>query len=61
MFMTSDERIAIRYFIEAAQRFLERTKSDLADTDQWRRLARTMNQVAVIKFEAGQIAPRWFG
>jgi hypothetical protein len=61
MFMTSDERTAIGHFIEAAQRLLERTKSDLANTDQWRELARTMNKVAVMKSEAGQIAPRWFG
>ena len=58
--MTKDERIAFRHLIEAAQR-LERTKSDLANTDQWRELARTVNEVAVIKFEARQIAPRWFG
>jgi hypothetical protein len=55
-FMTSDERIAIRHFIEAAQRLLERTQSDLANTDQWRELARTMNKVAVMKSEARQIA-----
>jgi hypothetical protein len=59
--MTSDERIAIRHLIEAAQRFLERTKSDLSHTDQWRELVRTMNEVAVTKSEARQIAPHWFG
>ena len=61
MFMTRDERIAIGHFVEAAQRLLERTKSDLANTDQWRELVRSMNKVAVMKSEARQIAPRWFG
>jgi hypothetical protein len=61
MFMTSDERIAIGHFIEAAQRLLEGTKRDLANTDQWRELARTMNKVAVIKSEARQIAPAGLG
>jgi hypothetical protein len=59
--MTNDERIAISHFVDAAQRLLERTKSELAHTDQWRELVRTMNKVAVMKSEAGQIAPRWFG
>ena len=59
--MTSDERITISHFIEAAQRLLERTKSDVANTDEWRELVRKMNKVAVMKSEARQIAPRWFG
>jgi hypothetical protein len=59
--MTSDERVTIGHFIEAAQRFLERTRSDLAYTDQWRELARTMDAVAVMKSAGRQIAPRWFG
>jgi hypothetical protein len=43
-FMTRDERIALRHLIEAAQRFLERTKGDFADTDQWQELTRAMTR-----------------
>jgi hypothetical protein len=47
--MTEEEKIVIGQLIRAAHRFLERTKSGLADTDEWRELAQANGAAATMK------------